>query len=247
MLIPYHADVPMSRRPWMNWVIIGVTYIVSVYLLTRPPEKTRVMVGGEEVVLREPSKAVEPFILGGEHKSGWVLHVFAHADAFHLLGNMLFLWVFGNAVCAKVGNLAYPFVYLGLGLAAAGVHALAHGGRALGASGAINGVIGMYVVWYALNEVSCVYYFFRAGGTINVSGYWLVLLWLAFDIWGAVRGGEPVAYAAHLGGFFAGFGLAWILLGTGLVKLKEGERSLAAVFEIEQSEEGETESESEPG
>jgi membrane associated rhomboid family serine protease len=160
--------------------------------------------------------------------------VLVHSSLLHLLGNMLFLWVFGNAVCAKVGNLAYPFIYFGLGLAAGPTAHLIDPRPAVGASGAINGIVGMFVVWYLLNDVSCWYaYWILAGGDVgsfSVSSFWLILLWLAFDVCGLIWGGSEIAYLGHLAGFAAGFVLAVGLLLLRLVEMDRGERSLLDVL-----------------
>jgi membrane associated rhomboid family serine protease len=200
----------MSRVPYCNFGVIGITCLIHLWLVVTSQEITEKMV-------------IEPWIL-------WVGHVFLHASFMHLIGNMLFLWVFGNAICAKVGNLAYAFVYLGLGVTAAMVHLIIDGRPGIGASGAINGVVGMFLIWYVLNEVSCLYLFGYTNGTFTVSSGWMILLWFAFDIWGAVRGGERVAYWAHVGGFLAGVVLASLLLALGLVKMSGGERSLFAAL-----------------
>jgi rhomboid family protein len=217
-LIPYHVGVPMRCRPWMNWVLIAVT-VVFYPLCVSSGDLTDV---GKHLAS------------GGKGWAGFIGHVLVHADLFHLLGNMLFLWVFGNAVCAKVGNPAYPFVYLGLGFLSGLVSHLVHPQLAVGASGAINGVVGMFVVWYLLNDISCLYayWFFTRGdaGTFSVSSYWMILLWFAFDVWGVFRGGGPVDYVAHVAGFVAGFALAVGLLLTGLVEMERGERSLVQVL-----------------
>lgn len=214
LLLPYHVDVPMRCVPWMNWVLIGLTVVF--YPLCVASDGLTPL--GEHLVL------------GGESWAGVVGHVLVHADLLHLLGNMLFLWVFGNAVCAKVGNLAYPFLYFGLGVAAGLVSYLVDPRPAVGASGAINGIVGVFVVWYLLNEISCwyAYWFFSAAdaGSFSVSSFWMVLLWLAFDVWGAVRGGGNIGYIAHLAGFAAGFLLAVLLLVLRWVEMEQGERSL---------------------
>lgn len=208
-LIPYHVDVPMECRPWMNWALIGITILV--YPLA-----------GESLVL-------------GVGPLGWVGYVLCHADLVHLLGNMLFLWVFGNAVCAKLGNVAYLFVYFGLGLVAGLVSYAADPGPLVGASGAINGVVGLFVVWYLLNEISVwyAYWLFSVAGTgtFAVSSFWMVLLWGMFDVWGVIRGAGNTDHVAHLAGFVTGFALAVLLLKAKWVVMTRGERSLLqAVF-----------------
>ena len=87
-------------------------------------------------------------------------------------------------------------------------HAVANGG-------AVNGVVGMFLVLFPNNEISCYYLWWMRAGEFSMRSVWLIVMWLAFDIWGAASGGGGVAYFAHLGGF--GFGavtmVVWIKLG----------------------------------
>jgi membrane associated rhomboid family serine protease len=215
LLVPYHVDVPMRCWPWMNWVLIGLTIILYPLCVW----------GGDLTPLGRQ------LMLGGDSWIGFVGHVFVHADLLHLLGNMLFLWIFGNAICAKVGNLVYPFLYLGLGLGAGLVSYLIDPHPAIGASGAINGLVGMFLVWYLLNEIQVWYgyWWYSLGGhmgTFAVSSFWMVLLWLVFDIWGAIRGSGTIGYLAHLAGFGLGFLTAIVLLLLHWIEMDTGERSL---------------------
>ncbi len=224
ILLPYHVDVPMRGLPWMNWVLIGVT-VLFYPLCGHAPDFTAL---GEELML---GKKTPLGILG---------HVLVHADLVHLLGNMLFLWVFGNAVCAKVGNLTFVPLYAAFALAAGVAHLATSSLPAAGASGAINGVVGVFVIWYLLNDISCWYawWTFNTGdaGTFSVSSFWMVLLWLAFDVWGLVRGGGGVAYTAHLGGLAAGLIAGVALLKLGWVRMDRGERSLLQLISGEEEE-----------
>jgi membrane associated rhomboid family serine protease len=175
----------------------------------------------------------EAFLLDGWDPSSLFGHMFLHGGFLHLLGNMLFLWIFGNAVCAKVGNISFPFIYLFLGFCAAVVHLVADGSPAVGASGAINGVVGMFLVWYPLNSISCFYlwgFIPMLGTAFSISSCWMILFWLVFDIWGAASTGGSTAYWAHIGGFAVGFALAVALLKIGLVEMEEDEKSLLAAI-----------------
>ena len=213
MIIPYRVDVPSERHPYANWAIIALTALAFLALLhwTEP--------------------MVQAFVLTGWSPVRLLGYLFLHVGWMHLIGNLVFLWVFGNAVCAKAGNLRYPFCYLGLGMVAAGVHLLCDGQAAVGASGAINGIIGMFLVWYPLNDVSCFAWFFRPF-TFSVSSYWMILLWLAFDIFGACTGEGETAYWAHLGGFGGGFGLAFLMAKCGWVRMERHEKSLLQIWGV---------------
>jgi membrane associated rhomboid family serine protease len=170
---------------------------------------------------------LEGWILHGWNPQGLIGHMWLHAGILHLLGNMLFLWLFGNAVCAKVGNKWFPLMYLFFGFVAALAHIMFSGEPMLGASGAINGVVGMFLVFFPENEVNCIWIlFFPYMRRISVSSYWMILLWFVFDIWGAMTGGGNTAYFAHLGGFAAGVVLAVFLLERKWVTMEDYEKSL---------------------
>jgi len=203
MIIPYQVDVPLNRWPIANYLILGFTVVAF--------------------VLQWRLESLEAFILKDWTVGGLMGYIWVHGGIIHLVGNLIFLWIFGNAVCAKVGNLCYPLIYLCLGMTSGAAHLIFDGAPAIGASGAINGIVGMYLVWYPLNSISCVTIWL---GEFTVDSFWMILLWLAFDIWGAASDSGGVAYFAHLGGFATGFGLAIVLLRTKMVEMDEIEKSL---------------------
>jgi membrane associated rhomboid family serine protease len=218
MIIPYQVDVPMSRWPLANFAIIAATTLFFLLMLTHDGKSEHWMAA---------------MILDGWSPAGLFGHVFLHADPIHLLGNMLFLWVFGNAVCAKIGNAWFPLAYFVLALFAAAAHNVIDGSLAIGASGAINGVVGMFLVFYPLNSISCLLligFFWGGGWTFSLSSWWMILLWFIFDLWGASTGESSVAHWAHIGGFAAGVGIAIVLLLSGWVEMDERERSLIEVI-----------------
>ena len=176
---------------------------------------------------------VRPFILNGWTLKGFLGHIWLHGGILHLLGNMLFLWIFGNAVCAKLGNFKYLPIYIGLGFIAGFSQMVFSGQGGLGASGAINGIVGMYLVFFPTNEITCYFFIPLLIGPKEfcLSSYWMILFWLAFDIWGATQGGGEIAYFAHLGGFAGGFILAVLMLKLKLVKMERYEKSLLQVIE----------------
>jgi membrane associated rhomboid family serine protease len=119
-------------------------------------------------------------------------HMWLHMTAVHLVGNLVTLWVFGRYVCPKLGDLTYAVAYVVSGLGAAMVH-LAYDGRpAIGASGAIVGILGIYVVL-------CFDQFGKLGP-------WLILVWFLATLGAAVVRGAPETQVAHIGGFLTGMG-----------------------------------------
>lgn len=206
-MIPYKADVPMTTWPLANFALIALTVLMF------------------PLVSSSNMSLMNFFILCNGNIVGFVGHLLLHGDLMHLVGNMVFLWVFGNAICAKFGNGKYLVLYLVFGLVAATAHWIFDGNPAVGASGAINGVVGAFLLLYPLNSISVFIWFFGPR-FFSVSSYWLILYWLAFDIYGAVNGGGRVAYMAHLGGFAAGVTIAYYALTKAHIQMREDEISL---------------------
>jgi membrane associated rhomboid family serine protease len=215
-IVPYEVDVPMARWPLANFALIAGIAFAQYYAF----------------FVVADADALRPFVLNGWRASQMFGHMFLHGGLLHLAGNLLFLWTFGNAVCAKVGNLVYIPLFLALGFCAAVAHNLVDAAPAIGASGAINGIVGMYLVYYPLNNVTCWYWFFIRVGNLYVSSIWIILLFFAFDVWGAGAGSGGVAYWAHIGGFLTGVTLAVTTLLTGWVEMTSTEKSLLGVFGI---------------
>jgi membrane associated rhomboid family serine protease len=215
MLIPYELDVPFERTPWMNWLLM--VSIVAVFGFQMAWWIQTPTLGDLD------HSPFGPYILRDFSWKGIFGHMWLHVNVVHLVGNMIFMWLFGNAVCQKIGNLIFLPVYVFLGMAAAVASLLLipdiEKGM-IGASGAINGVVGMYLVLYPRNDITMLFFLVRPV-TFEISGFWVILMWLAFDILGAIDGEGNVAYFAHLGGFFTGAALAVVLLLTRRVVMDE--------------------------
>ena len=217
MIFPYSVDVPMERMPIANWLLIAVTILGSVMLLSsKDLEHTLVLWRGTEFRWIQ---------LAGS--------LIGHADWMHLLGNMAFLFVFGNAINAKLGHVLYLVTYFAIGAIEGLVWLMLGSSEAtLGASGAIMGVIGAFLVMYPRNDISVFYYFsLMYSGSFDVSAYWVILMYVCFDVWGLIRGdGAGVNYLAHFTGALAGFGIMWGLLAARVVQSDSDEQSLLEVL-----------------
>jgi membrane associated rhomboid family serine protease len=136
--------------------------------------------------------------------------MFMHGGIMHLLGNMWFLWIFGDNVEDDLGRIRYVLFYLLCGLLASLTHVLLNTGSdipSLGASGAISGVMGAYLVLHPHRQVLVLLFRF----VTRVPGYVAVGIWFLFQIvsgW-LDSGMGGVAYGAHIGGFVAGAALAF--------------------------------------
>jgi len=223
LLIPYEIETLQQVRPWANWLIVGVCVVVSLLAL----------LGGL------PDEAVGALVLDGWSFPGLLGHVLLHGGLLHLTGNMIFLWVFGNAVCTNTNNGIYLLLFLACTLLAAAVHLVADGSLAIGASGAINGIVGLVLVMYPLNRVSVLWWIVITGGTTTFRAWVLILFWFAFDAWGAFTGGGNIAYWAHLGGLAGGVGVGLLALRMGWIELTEFDnRSLLQILSGEKEEIG---------
>jgi membrane associated rhomboid family serine protease len=140
--------------------------------------------------------------------------IFMHGSVMHLLGNMWFLWLFGDNVEDCMGHVRYTLFYLATGILAslAFVATNATGEAALtpclGASGAISGVLGAYLVLHPHRRVSVILLRLM----VDVPGYVAVGIWFLFQVVSGLfdsgGGGGGVAYSAHVAGFLAGIVLA---------------------------------------
>jgi membrane associated rhomboid family serine protease len=203
MLIPYRMETAYTRIPYANAVLITIVSLIYFAIAF-------------ELV---PEADAAEFILRDWDLSQMIGCMFLHGGFFHLLGNMIFLWVFGNVVCGTVGNIAYPFLYLFLGLCASASHLAFDGHPALGASGAINGIVGMSLILFPVNRLNCWYAFSMPlmgimwkSGRFQIKAYWMIFAWAVFDILGVLFGGGHTAYWAHLGGFAMGLIVASCLI-----------------------------------
>ncbi|MFI4854635.1 MAG: rhomboid family intramembrane serine protease [Phycisphaerales bacterium JB065] len=216
LLFPVAVDVPMQRYPIANWVIMAVTtlYSVSLFHGSDPPW---IPAGYWKL---DPMFGKELF-----------LSMFAHADYVHLIGNMIFLWVFGNAVNAKLGNTLYVAFYLACGIVAGIAWKLMGSGEvSIGASGAIMGAVGAHLVFFPTNTVSVFYWIFFRAGTFSVSSLIVVSIYVLLDVLGFMNDSSGTAHIAHLGGFALGFAAILALVLAGRFSPTRYEKNLPQVM-----------------
>ena len=138
--------------------------------------------------------------------------MFLHGGFFHVAGNMLYLWIFGNNIEDAMGRMRFVLFYTLCGFFAAFSHALTNTSSLvpmIGASGAVSGVLGAYLLLYPRARVLTlvpIFFFIRIIEipAVYVLGFWFVLQFLSFLV-SAGSGGGGVAWFAHIGGFIAGF------------------------------------------
>ena len=161
----------------------------------------------------------------------WLTAAFLHGSTGHLLGNMLFLFLFGFSVELALGRGTYLAFYL---LGAVGASALAGWAYAgqptlgLGASGAVSALMGMYAVMYRLRRIRFFYQLFFYFNYVTASALLLLPAWIANELLQHWIGGQGIAYMAHLGGLLTGAALMAAAMALGRVKTPEAVAAEAA-------------------
>ncbi len=203
LLIPIRTDSPVRRAPRVNQSIILANVLVFLLLDVFSSWLGR---GDDESIKRR--LVIDPQNL---ELYQFFTYQFLHGDFWHIFGNMLFLWVFGNSVNSKMGNVSYLFFYLACGVFAGVGFAATSDAPCLGASGAIAGVTTAFLVLFPRSAVTVFYWLWLYVGTVQVQA--LLLIVLKIILWDNVispnlsRGDEfvQVAYSAHIAGYLFGF------------------------------------------
>jgi membrane associated rhomboid family serine protease len=221
-MFPYRDDNPTLATPVVTLLIIAAN--VAVWILVQgmgaEPVLSRSvcelgLIPGE-FLGRVPEGASFPMspttvcVLGGERS--WftpLSSMFLHGGWFHLIGNMWFLWVFGNNVEDSMGGGRFVLFYIVCGLAAAAAQTLTNPSSRVpmvGASGAISGVMGAYIVLYPRVRVHMLVVLGFFITRIVVPAYLMLGYWLLLQLVGGALASETggVAFWAHAGGFVAG-------------------------------------------
>ena len=216
MIIPLGTDSRLRQTPYMNWALIGANVLVFVLFqhLRRLHGHWTIDLGqiddlsASELDLSPVAPRLYAF----------VSYAFLHAGWMHLLGNMLFLYIFGNNVNDKMGHIGYLGFYLAGAVFAGLAYVLMQSGRApvIGASGAIAAVTGAYLVLFPRSNVR-VFYFWYFFGEYEIPSFWFILFFFGQDVFLNFAGNTNVAHVAHIGGTIFGFGVCCVLLALQLL------------------------------
>jgi membrane associated rhomboid family serine protease len=169
--------------------------------------------------------------VGGLSGSTLITSMFLHGSWMHLIGNMWFLWVFGNNIEDSMGHLRFIVFYLLTGLLASAAHIAASfssGVPMVGASGAISGIMGAYLILYPRVRVLTLIFLFYFARIVALPAVALLGLWFVFQLLqgSLVGAGAGVAFWAHIGGFVAGVALIKVFERPKLVAAKRARRRL---------------------
>ena len=214
-MIPLKDDNPTRTFPFINIALILINVLVFFYQASLPPHAYKAFLLANATI---PAR-IPAFLAGhlGFHMAFYPLFtsMFLHGGLMHLLGNMLFLYIFGDNIEDSFGHFPYLIFYLFCGIGSGLVHVLfnLHSSLpAIGASGAISGVMGAYAVLFPRAKVLMLFFIFLIPvPAVLVLGYWFVLQFLAGigQLGAAATGG--VAFWAHIGGFVNGLLVALVV------------------------------------
>ncbi len=236
-MFPIRDENPHFLRPYVTGTLIAIN--VAVWLLVQrvgldpamsaavckfgliPGEVTRAANPGTLVPL---SAQINCVLSGTAALHTFFTSMFMHGGWLHLLANVWFLWIFGNNVEDSMGHLRFLVFYLLCGCAAALLHVWSSPASVapmLGASGAIGGVMGAYVVLYPRVKVHLLIFLVVFITTISIPAVWVGAYWLAIQLIGGFgtlgRTGGGIAFWAHIGGFLAGMALVFLFRDADMV------------------------------
>jgi membrane associated rhomboid family serine protease len=208
-VLPLRDINPTRRLPYVTYVLIGLNLAVFAYqFLSLSPLDNHLLVRKHGVI---PMFLFSGY---GPAMSTLVTSMFLHGGLMHLLSNMWFLHIFGDNVEDAMGHFRYALYYLSTGVAAALVHAATDTGSQLpmvGASGAISGVLGGYLMMFPRARVVTLFVVFL----VELPAILFILAWFGLQIFSGfgelgTNRGAGVAFFAHVGGFIAG--VLWLLV-----------------------------------
>jgi membrane associated rhomboid family serine protease len=209
-MIPLRSSEPHYTTPSATLFIIGANVLVFLYELS--------LGSGYRLNYFIARYGIVPDHLA---LSSVVTSMFIHGGFLHILGNMWFLWIFGRGVEDILGHGKFLFLYFACGIAAAFAHVLLNSNSTVptvGASGAIAGVMGAYLIKFPRAHIVTLVFIIIFLTTVDLPAAFLLLYWFAIQFFNGVgsvgysqASSGDVAWFAHVGGFLTGMGLILIL------------------------------------
>jgi membrane associated rhomboid family serine protease len=212
-MIPLRSSEPHYTRATVTLAIIAVNVAVFLYELS-----IKASMGNYALNRFIMLHGIVPDRL---HYSSILTSMFIHGGFLHIAGNMWFLWIFGRGVENLVGHTKYLLLYFACGFAAAFLHILVNSNSTIptvGASGAIAGVMGAYLVKFPRAHIVTLVFIVIFITTIDIPAAFLLLYWFAIQFFSGVgsvgysnASSGDVAWFAHVGGFVAGMLLVMLM------------------------------------
>ena len=220
-MIPLRDNAAPRRLTPANTILIAANLAAFIYELSLGPRVVD-FVGRFAMVPAEVTNSLSMHPLGAALRPAMTIitSMFLHGGIWHVLGNMLYLFIFGAAVEYRMGASRYAVFYFASGIAAAlATILIAPESRVpvIGASGAIAGVLGAYFIFYPRGRITTILPIFIFIQVIEIPAVIYLLLWFAIQLYAGIAAGQQgaamggVAWWAHVGGFLFGLALAPLL------------------------------------
>ncbi len=216
-MIPLKDNIPSRTFPFATLLFILINCAVFAYQLTLAPENQYKLILSAgaipENIFSGSSAAPIPAYLT------LITSLFLHGGFVHMAGNMLFLWIFGDNIEDRLGHFSFVLFYIACGTAATLTHVWhnpASPTPLIGASGAVSGVLGAYLLLFPKARIQVLVILFIFITTIKVPAVIFIGVWGALQFIN-ISGGHPqIAWYAHIGGFITGI----VITGIGFLKVK---------------------------
>ena len=216
---PFADENPTNKKPVISWLIIFACSLIFLNQLFDPAyitEQTFLSFGMIPAILFGYSelsghlKIIPPFL-------SIFTSMFLHGGWMHIVGNMTYLYIFGDNIEERLGKLKFIIFYLVTGIIAAFTQAIIDPTSTIpmiGASGAIAGVLGGYLVLYPKANIKVLFWFIIFVKVVKIRAFivlggWIIIQFISFN--GSDLNSGGVAYAAHIGGFISGIILTYIM------------------------------------
>jgi membrane associated rhomboid family serine protease len=206
-LIPIRDENPTRRRPVVTVALILINVVVFIYQITQSPEVQQRIVFTYGAI---PLFLTRDFLLLPQFPARWITLItsmFLHGGFLHLGGNMLYLWIFGNNVEDYLGHVKFVVFYVICGAVAALTHTAAELNSSvpmIGASGAISGILGAYLILYPRARVVVMLWFLIFVRFVRVPAFAVLGIWFLMQVTSVFGGEDGIAWYAHIGGFIFG-------------------------------------------
>lgn len=208
-MLPIRDHNPTGRTAYVTYALIAANILVFLAMLPA--------YGDERMLAKLYYQwgLVPVWVVHGEHLSGLVTSMFLHGGFMHLAGNMLFLWIFGDNMEDELGHVRFVLFYIASGLGAAALQIIADPTSQIpmiGASGAIAGVMGGYLLLFPKARVDVLFIFVVFFRVFPVPAWIMLVVWFGLQVVSGMLGDASaggIAYWAHAGGFMVG--ILWVL------------------------------------
>jgi len=206
---PFKDDNPTSIKPYISWFLIALCTVVFLYQIVLDQSEFNAFI---------ISFGITPINLINSPHNQWftiISSMFLHGNISHLMGNMVYLWIFGDNIEDSFGRFRFIIFYILCGLSAVFAQILYNPTSSvpmIGASGAIAGILGAYIVMFPRAKIWVFMWIIFIVRLITVPAFIVLGIWMGLQLINVIDQGQSgVAYSAHIGGFIAGMLLAPIL------------------------------------